>query len=131
MAKEHGVDLVEINPNVRPPVCKLMDFGKYRFEQKKKEKASKAAQHTVSIKQIGFHPNTQDHDYAYRLKQAREFISEGHKVKACVQFRGREINFKANGQAILDKMILDLKDIAVVEANKMEDRTMFVLFRSA
>lgn len=130
IAAERGLDLVEINPNSRPPVCKLMDFGKYKFELKKKEKAAKAAQHIVSVKQINFHPNTQEHDYSYRLKQAKEFLLDGNKVKVCVQFRGREMNFLANGKAILDKMAEDLKEVATVETHEMEGKIMFILLRA-
>lgn len=129
MASERGYDLVEVSPNARPPVCKLMDFGKYKFELKKKEKIAKASQHVVNVKQIGFHPNTQFHDYSYRLEQAKEFLKDGNKVKAFVQFRGREMNHLSNGKEILDKMIADLNGIGAVEVNEMENKTMFVLFK--
>lgn len=127
-----GLDLVEINPNARPPVCKLMDFGKHKFELKKKEKEAKARQKVVEVKQISFHPNTQFHDYSYRLEQAKEFLKDGNKVKALVTFRGREMNFLSNGKEILDKMATDLNGLAIVEvAVGMEGRQMFVLFRPA
>jgi len=128
-ASSLGLDLVEINPNARPPVCKMMNFGKYKFELKKKEKEAKSRQKVVELKQINFHPNTQYHDYTYRLEQAKGFIKSGNKVKATVTFRGREMNFLSNGKEILDKMTTDLKEVATVEVNEMEGKQMFVVFR--
>lgn len=106
-----------------------MDFGKYKFELKKKEKEAKARQKVVELKQINFHPNTQYHDYSYRLEQAKEFIKDGNKVKATVTFRGREMKFLSNGQDILNKMTADLNGIAVPEVTEMEGRVMFAVYR--
>lgn len=129
-ASSLGLDLVEINPNARPPVCKLMDFGKHKFELKKKEKEAKSRQKVVELKQINFHPNTQVHDYSYRLEQAKEFLKDGNKVKASVIFRGREMNFLSNGKQLLDKMTEDLNGLAVVEsAMSMEGKQMSIIFR--
>lgn len=128
-AQSLGLDLVEINPNSRPPVCKLMDFGKYKFELKKKEKEAKARQKIVELKQINFRPNTQFHDYSYRLEQAKDFLKEGNKVKSTVTFRGREMNFLSNGRDILQKMAVDLEGIATIETNEMEGKMMYIIFR--
>jgi translation initiation factor IF-3 len=129
MAEELGLDLIEINPNARPPVCKLMDYGKYKFNLQKREKEIKKSQHEIITKNIQFHPNTQLHDYTYRLKQAQEFISKGYRVRASILFRGREINYVNQGRGMIDKMIEDMKTISTVEQFDMENRTMFVIFK--
>ncbi len=128
MAQEQGLDLVEVAPMARPPVCRIMDFGKYRFELTKKEKASKAKQHVVKIKEIKFHPRTDDNDYDYRLKHAIEFLEKGWKVKASVLFRGREMAHMDYGRRLLDQMVKDLEEIAVVEQSpSMEGRSLGLL----
>jgi translation initiation factor IF-3 len=128
MAQEQGLDLVEVAPMARPPVCRIMDFGKYRFEIAKKDKASKAKQHIVKVKEIKFHPRTDDNDYAYRVKHAIEFLEKGWKVKASVLFRGREMAHMDYGRRLLDQMVKDLSEIAVVEqAPSMEGRTLGLL----
>ena len=128
MAQEQGLDLVEVAPMARPPVCRIMDFGKYRFEIAKKEKASKAKQHIVKVKEIKFHPRTDDNDYNYRLKHAIEFLEKGWKVKASVLFRGREMAHMDYGRRLLDQMVKDLEDQAVVEqAPSMEGRSLGLL----
>lgn len=128
MAHEQGLDLVEVAPMARPPVCRIMDFGKYRFELAKKEKASKAKQHVVKVKEIKFHPRTDSNDYDYRLKHALEFLDKGWKVKASVMFRGREMAHMDYGRRLLDQMVKDLEGIAVVEQQpSMEGRTMGLL----
>jgi len=129
MAQEQGLDLVEVAPMARPPVCRIMDYGKFRFEEAKKDKVSKAKQHIVKIKELKYHPRTGQHDYEYRLRQAIEFLDEGNKVKATVVFRGREMAHMDYGKRILDRMVKDLVDIAVVEQNpNMEGRALSVLF---
>lgn len=127
-----GLDLVEINPKVRPPICKVMDFGKFKFDSQKKEKEDKAKSKSsqAKIKEIKFHPNTQTHDYSYRLEQAKKFLAEGNKVKASVYFRGREMNYVDRGQTILDNMKKDLEGLAVVEFSNREDRSLITLFRA-
>jgi translation initiation factor IF-3 len=128
-AREYGLDLVEINPKTRPSICKIMDFGKYKFETIKKEKEEKAKQTHSKTKEIKFHPNTQEHDYSYRLKQAKEFLEAGNKVKAVVTFRGREMHYMDRGQKILDTMKEDLNGLAVVEFNNREEKSLIILFR--
>jgi len=128
MAQEQGLDLVEVAPMARPPVCRIMDFGKYRFEIAKKDKASKAKQHIVKVKEIKFHPRTDDNDYEYRVKHAIEFLEKGWKVKASVLFRGREMAHMDYGRRLLDQMVKDLDEIAVVEQSPtMEGRTLGLL----
>jgi len=128
MAQEQGLDLVEVAPMARPPVCRIMDFGKYRFELAKKDKASKAKQHIVKVKEIKFHPRTDSNDYDYRLKHALEFLDKGWKVKASVMFRGREMAHMDYGRRLLDQMVRDLDGIAIVEQQPvMEGRTMGLL----
>ena len=128
-AKELGLNLVEINPTSRPPVCKIMDFGKYKFDFIKKQKASK--QTIVKIKEIKLHPSIQEHDYEYRAKQIREFLSSGDKVKLIMTFRGREITHIDVGRKIIDKIVLDLNDVAIVEQRSQEDRSIVILLKSS
>ncbi|MEL6674725.1 MAG: translation initiation factor IF-3 [Bacteroidota bacterium] len=128
MAEDLGIDLVEIAPKAVPPVCRLVEYSKFRYEQKKKEKANKAKQHKIVMKEIRFGPNTDDHDFNFKLKHARKFLEEGNKLKAYVQFRGRNIIYKERGKNMLDKFADELKDLAVVEMHaKMEGRRMIMI----
>ena len=129
-AKECGLDLVEINPKNRPPICKVMDFGKYKFDTTKKAKEEKAKQTQTKTKEIKFHPNTSAHDYSYRLEHIKEFLAEGNKVKSSVYFRGREIHYLDRGIAIIDNLKKDLEGLAIVENENREDRSLTILFRS-
>ncbi len=125
MAEEAGLDLVEIAPNATPPVCKILDYGKYIYEQKKKEKDSKKKQHTVVVKEIRMRPKTDDHDLEYKLNHARSFIEHKYKVKFTVQFRGREMAYKQFGVKLLEKVTEALEDIAKIESPiKSEGRNM-------
>lgn len=129
MAKAVALDLVEVAATARPPVCKIMDYGKYKFEQAKKAKAAKAKQHVIKIKEIKFHPRTDINDYSYRVKHAEEFLEDGCKVKASMQFRGREMAHQDYGRRLLDRMIQDLGAVADIEQPlKMEGNTMSVVF---
>ena len=112
MAHEQGVDLVEISPNAQPPVCRLIDYSKFLYQQKKHAKEMKAKQVKVEIKEIRFGPQTDEHDYNFKLKHAREFLTEGNKVRAYVFFRGRSILFKEQGEVLLLRFANDLEDIA-------------------
>lgn len=129
MARDRGLDLVEIAGQAEPPVVKIMDFGKFRYEQQKKAKEQRKKQaHQSELKEIRFRPRTDDHDYGFKLKHAREFLTAGHKVKAWVQFRGRDIIYKDQGQAMLQKFIDDLEDLAKVDqAPMMEGRRMTIM----
>jgi len=123
------LDLIEIVPTAEPPVCKIMDFGKYRYEVAKKDKLQKKHQHVTLVKEIRFHPNTDTHDFDFKVRHARGFIDEGHKVKATVVFKGREITYQDQGRAILDRFTEELQDIAKIDAPaKMEGRQMIAYF---
>lgn len=128
-AREKGLDLVEVSPNAAPPVCRIMDFGKYKYEISKKQKVSKARQHVIKIKELKFHPKTSENDYNYRLVQAREFLEKGYKVKATVVFRGREMAHIEYGARWLKKMIEDLDGVGVAETNStQEGRNVNMIF---
>lgn len=128
-AREMGLDLVEIAPNAKPPVCKIIDYGKFLYEQKKKAHEAKKKQVTVQVKEIKFRPGTDDHDYNYRMKHAREWLEDGDKVRAAIAFRGREMTHRELGAKILAKLTEDLVDLAEVEvAPKMEGYQMFTIF---
>lgn len=128
-AREMGLDLVEISPMAKPPVCKIIDYGKFLYEQKKRQHEAKKKQVNVQVKEIKFRPATDDHDYQYRMEHAREWLSEGDKVRAAIAFRGREMTHRELGAKILKKLTEDLMDIAEVEvAPKMEGYQMFTIF---
>ncbi|MCI0706754.1 MAG: translation initiation factor IF-3 [Ignavibacteriae bacterium] len=129
VAVERGKDLIEIVPTADPPVCKIMDFGKYKYELAKKEKLQKKHQHVTLVKEIRFHPNTDKHDFDFKVRHAREFIEQGHKVKATVIFKGREITYKDQGADVIGRFSEALDDIAKVEAPpKMEGRQMIAFY---
>lgn len=128
-AREMGLDLVEISPMAKPPVCKIIDYGKFLYEQKKRQHEAKKKQVNVQVKEIKFRPATDDHDYQYRMEHAREWLGEGDKVRAAIAFRGREMTHRELGAKILKKLTEDLMDIAEVEvAPKMEGYQMFTIF---
>ena len=128
-ARKRGLDLVEIAPNAKPPVCKIIDYGKFLYEQKKKTHEAKKKQVTVQVKEIKFRPGTDDHDYNYRKEHAREWLLDGDKVRAAIAFRGREMTHRELGAAILKRLTEQLSDIADVEvAPKMEGYQMFTIF---
>jgi translation initiation factor IF-3 len=125
VADEHELDLVEIAPNAKPPVCKIMDFGKYTYELSKKEKINKKKQHTIVVKEIRMRPKTDVHDLEFKVKHARSFLEQKNKVKFTVQFRGRELAYKEFGEQLLDKVYEMLEDIAKIEVEKkFEGRSM-------
>ena len=128
-ATARALDLIEIVPTAEPPVCKIMDFGKYKYELAKKEKLQKKHQHVTLVKEIRFHPNTDTHDFEFKVRHARAFIEEGHKVKATVVFKGREITYKDQGQELIDRFTSQLEDIAKVDSSaKMEGRQMIAYY---
>ena len=125
IAKGMNLDLVEISPKAVPPVCKVIDYSKFKYEQKKKQKELKAKQHKVVLKEIRFGPNTDDHDFSFKTKHAETFLKEGNKVKAYVQFYGRSIVYKDRGFELLDKFSKALAEVAKVETPpRMEGRRM-------
>ena len=127
MAREQGVDLVEISPNANPPVCRLIDYSKFLYQQKKRAKEMKAKQVKVEVKEIRFGPQTDEHDYQFKLKHAKEFLEEGNKVRAYVFFRGRSILFKEQGEVLLLRFANDLEEYGKVESMpSLEGKKMFL-----
>lgn len=116
LAEEFEVDLVEISPNAEPPVCKLMDYGKFIYEQKKRDKMLKAKSTQIVVKEIRFGPQTDEHDYEFKKKNAEKFLKEGAKLKAFVFFKGRSIIYKEQGQILLLRLAQDLEELGKVEA---------------
>jgi translation initiation factor IF-3 len=128
LAEERGYDLVEVAPHTNPPVCRLMDYGKYKYERQKEEKLHKKQQVSAVVKELRFHPNTGEHDFNFKVRHAREFLLEGHKVKASVLFKGREILHTEFGERILKRFIEMLSDIGRVEQDiRLEGSVMSVL----
>ncbi len=127
MAREQEVDLVEISPNANPPVCRLIDYSKFLYQQKKRAKEMKAKQVKVEVKEIRFGPQTDEHDYQFKLKHAKEFLEEGNKVRAYVFFRGRSILFKEQGEVLLLRFANDLEEFGKVESMpSLEGKKMFL-----
>src|SRR6188474_624780 len=129
MAQDQGLDLVEISPTVDPPVCKIIDYNKFLYDKKKKEKEMKAKSKTAEVKEIRFTPNTDDHDFDFKAKHAENFLKDGNKVKAYVQFKGRAIQFQERGQLLLLKFAERLNEFGTLESMpKMEGRRMLAMF---
>ena len=127
MARQQGVDLVEISPNANPPVCRLIDYSKFLYQQKKRAKELKQKQVKQEVKEIRFGPQTDDHDYNFKLKHAKEFLEEGNKVRAYVFFRGRSILFKEQGEVLLLRFANDLEEYGKVESMpSLEGKKMFL-----
>lgn len=128
IALDKKLDLVLVAPNGNPPVCKIMNYGKYKFEQAKKEKEAKKKQKTSEIKEIRITPNTEDHDFNFKAKNARKFLTDGAKVKITVRFRGRELNYAKAGEDLLNKFAEELSDIANVDKKpSLEGKNMFII----
>lgn len=115
IARGKNMDLIEIVPNAKPPVCKIIEFGKWKYEQQKKEKQAKKSSHQQLVKEVRFHPRTDTHDFEFKVRHARNFIEEGHKVKAYVQFKGREVNYKQFGEELLANFKARMEDVAKVD----------------
>ena len=127
LARQQGVDLVEISPNAQPPVCRLIDYSKFLYQQKKRQKEMKQKQVKVEVKEIRFGPQTDEHDYQFKLKHAQEFLLEGNKVRAYVFFRGRSILFKEQGEVLLLRFANDLEEYGKVESmTALEGKKMFL-----
>ncbi len=127
-ARQEGKDLVEVAPNAKPPVCRIIDYGKFLYEEKKKAAEAKKKQVTQQVKEIKFRPGTDDHDYQYRMERARDWIEDGDKVRATISFRGREMTHRELGANLLAKLRDDMLDIADVEVTpKMEGYQMFII----
>ncbi len=129
MAQDQGLDLVEISPQADPPVCKIIDYNKFLYEKKKKEKEMKAKSKVSEVKEIRFTPNTDDHDFDFKSKHAENFLKDGNKVKAYVQFKGRAIMFKERGELLLLKFAERLVQVGTLESMpKLEGKRMFAIF---
>ncbi|HRK74440.1 MAG TPA: translation initiation factor IF-3 [Rhodothermales bacterium] len=132
LAQKRELDLVEISADAKPPVCKIIDFGKFRYEQQKKEREAKKKQHTIVLKEIRFGPQTDEHDFQFKLKHAQEFLTEGNKVKAYVQFKGRAIMYSNQGAELLKRFVSELKEISKVDqAPTLEGRRMTTILSPA
>ena len=130
LAKQEGLDLIEISPNANPPVCKIMDMGKYKYDLQKKANIAKKKQKTVSLKEIKLRPGTDTHDYNFKIKNAKKFITKGDKVKFTVKFKGREMQHTELGKELMNKIIEETKDIAKVESRpKFEGRQMVMIIQ--
>lgn len=128
LAEEKGLDLVEISPNAVPPVCRIIDYSKFLYQQKKRQKEMKAKQVKIEVKEIRFGPQTDDHDYNFKLKYAKEFLTEGNKVKAYVFFKGRSILFKEQGEVLLLRFANDLEDYGKVEQMPVLEGKRMIIF---
>ncbi len=129
MAQEQDLDLVEVSPFANPPVCRVMDYGKFKYKQSKRAHEAKKNQKIVHVKEVKFRPNTDQHDYDFKLKHARRFLEAGDKVKVVIFFRGREIVHRENGQKLLGRVNQDLEELAQVEQqSKQEGRTLCMIF---
>ncbi len=130
IAKDEGLDLIEISPNANPPVCKIMDMGKYKYDLQKKANQAKKKQKIVSLKEIKLRPGTEIHDYNFKIKNAKKFISKGDKVKFTVKFKGREMQHIELGKDLMKRIIEDTKDIGKVETHpKFEGRQMIMIIQ--
>ena len=128
IAEEKKMDLVLVSPNAQVPVCKIMNYGKYKFEQAKKEKEAKKKQKVLETKELRITPNIEEHDFGFKAKNAKKFIEDGNKVKITVRFRGRELNNVKLGEDVLNQFITELEDVAVVEKKpKLEGKNMFII----
>ncbi len=132
LAEEAGLDLVEINPMAEPPVCRIMDFGKFKYEQKKQANAAKKKQKVIEVKEIKFRPKTDSHDFDFKMKHVKRFIEEGNKAKITIRFRGREMAHPEVAARLLDRVVAEVKDMVVIEQSyRMEGRTMTMILAPA
>ena len=130
MAKEERLDLIEISPNANPPVCKIMDIGKYKYDMQKKASKAKKTQKTSSLKELKLRPGTEIHDYNFKIKNAKKFLTKGDKVKFTVKFKGREMQFTHQGRDLMDRIINDTKELGKVELSpKFEGKQMIMIIQ--
>lgn len=131
LAGEQQLDLVEVAPMAKPPVCRIMDFGKFKYEQQKRDKEAKKKQKVVTVKEVKLRPNIEDHDFNVKMKNAQRFLEDGDKVKVTIMFRGRELSHPELGKEVLTKMAAALKDMANVERDpKLEGKNMIMILAS-
>ena len=130
LADQAGLDLVEVSPTARPPVCRIMDFGKFKYEQSKKQRASKKKQHSTQIKEVKFRPKTEEHDYQFKKRHAEEFLEKHHKLKVTMMFRGREMDHRERGAELLARLVEDLKHVGTVEHQPRFEGRLMVMYMS-
>lgn len=127
-AEEQGLDLVEVAPNSRPPVCRIMDYGKFKYEQSRKARQAKKKQHTIQLKEVKFRPGIEEHDMEFKLRHARRFLEEGNKVKTTMMFRGRQVTHPELGREVLERVAEELEDVGKVESHPvLEGRNMIMV----
>jgi translation initiation factor IF-3 len=132
MARERGLDLMEVSPNAQPPVCKICDYGKFKYEKKKKEHEAKKKQTVIKVKEIQLRPQTEEHDLEYKFKNVRQFLEEGDKAKITIMFRGREITYVDQGFKMMKQLSEMVKDIAIIEAApKLEGKKLIMILAPA
>ena len=127
MAKEEGLDLIEIAPNARPPVCKIIDIGKYKYDAQKKANQAKKKQKKIEVKEIKLRPVTETHDYQFKIRNAQKFISKGDKVKFTIRFKGRELQHSHLGQELMDKIKVDMQEVGKVELDPRFDGKQIIM----
>ena len=127
MAKEEGLDLIEIAPNARPPVCKIIDIGKYKYDAQKKANQAKKKQKKIEVKEIKLRPVTETHDYQFKIRNAQKFISKGDKVKFTIRFKGRELQHAHLGEELMDKIKVDMQEVSKVELNPRFDGKQIIM----
>ena len=127
MAKEEGLDLIEIAPNAKPPVCKIIDIGKYKYDAQKKANQAKKKQKKIEVKEIKLRPVTETHDYQFKIKNAQKFISKGDKVKFTIRFKGRELQHSHLGQELMEKIKVDMQEVGKVELDPRFDGKLIIM----
>lgn len=128
LADEQGLDLVEVSPTARPPVCRITDFGKFKYEKSKREREARKKQHTIQVKEVKFRPKTEEHDYQFKKRHAEEFLSKGYKVKITMMFRGRELDHRELGMKMLERLQADLEDVGSVERAPVFEGRLIVMY---
>jgi len=132
MARDRGLDLMEVSPNAQPPVCKICDYGKFKYEKKKKEQTAKKKQTVIKVKEIQLRPQTEEHDLEYKFKNVRQFLEDGDKAKITIMFRGREITYVDQGFKIMKQLVEMVKDVGMVEAPpKIEGKKLIMVLAPA
>jgi translation initiation factor IF-3 len=128
LADEQGLDLVEVSPTARPPVCRITDFGKFKYERSKRERESRKKQHTIQVKEVKFRPKTEEHDYQFKKRHAEEFLEKGNKVKITMMFRGRELDHRELGMRMLQRLQKDLEVVGSVERAPAFEGRLIVMY---
>jgi translation initiation factor IF-3 len=128
LAEEQGLDLVEVSPTARPPVCRITDFGKFKYERSKRQREAKKKQHTIHVKEVKFRPKTEEHDYQFKRRHAEEFLEKGYKVKITMMFRGRELDHRELGMRMLERLQKDLEEVGSVERAPSFEGRLIVMY---